>query len=324
MMWRYHVGAASSALAVMLAVALPAVALGAGGSAAGGGGAGYVWGVFTPTCYGALVGGDLGAFDATCIKVTVSKLLGFAIIAGACVVKVPQIIAILRSRSVEGIDPLAVYTDLLSYLLTLSYHLVRGSMFSSFGEAAVITVQSIAIVLIMWSLNPPGTAHSAAVAAGLAVATGLVFNLPTDLLAYVIGASTLVNIVSRFSQALANYRQAGVGQQSVITLFMNFAGSAARVFTSSVEVKQVEVLLSFMIAAALNGLLLGQYVYYVFLAPTPQDRKAAPAPPPAAAAPAPTPAAAAPAADAGALDGPASAAGKRTSAGGARKRPTQA
>lgn len=297
--------AAAVQMAAVVAAGLLAMADAAGGTGSPAGG--YVWGVFTPTCYGALTAGDLAGFDAACIKVTVSKLLGFAIITGACVVKVPQIVAILRSRSVDGIDPLAVYTDLLSYLLTLSYHLVRGSMFSSFGEAAVIAVQSIAIVLIMWSINPPGTAHSAGVAAALAIATGAVFNLPEHLLAYVIAASTVVNIVSRFSQALANYRQSGVGQQSFVTLFLNFGGSAARVFTSSVEVKQVEVLLSFAIAAALNGLLLAQYVFYVFLAPA-KPKPAAPA----------APAAAPPVA---ANDGLATASGKRTTSGaGARKR----
>ena len=49
---------------------------------------------------------------------------------------------------------------------------------------------------------------------------------------------------------------------------MNFGGSAARIFTAAVEVRdRPEVLLSFVISTLLNGALLAQYAYYYGKAP---------------------------------------------------------
>jgi hypothetical protein len=54
-----------------------------------------------------------------------------------------------------------------------------------------------------------------------------------------------------------------VGSQSVITLFLEFAGTLARVFTTFAEVSGDKLLLrSAMAAASLNGILLLQYFMY--------------------------------------------------------------
>ena len=54
-----------------------------------------------------------------------------------------------------------------------------------------------------------------------------------------------------------------VGSQSVITLFLEFAGTLARVFTTFAEVSGDTLLLGSAIAAAsLNGFLLFQYFIY--------------------------------------------------------------
>lgn len=55
--------------------------------------------------------------------------------------------------------------------------------------------------------------------------------------------------------------QGSTGELAVATLFMNFAGSAARIFTSSQEVKEPIVMYSFIISTVLNGVLLVQVRY---------------------------------------------------------------
>ena len=205
-------------------------------------------------------------FEASCIKATISKLLGYAIITGACVVKVPQIIAFLRSKSVKGMSRGAVYFDLLAYLLTAGYHILHGNPFSAYGETVIITVQSIVIVLLMWTYDFPGTTHSSVVTALLAVAASVPFGLPFEQLKYVLFASTSLLILSRLQQIWANLSAGTTGQLAFLTLFMNFAGAAARIFTSSQEVKEKEVLISNAISTLLNLILVLQYVYYNFLA----------------------------------------------------------
>mmetsp|Transcript_8231 Transcript_8231/g.7642 ORF Transcript_8231/g.7642 Transcript_8231/m.7642 type:complete len:84 (+) Transcript_8231:107-358(+) len=71
-------------------------------------------------CYNGLMG--QGSLDlADCLKVTVSKTLGYLIVIGAVFFKLPQIIKIMKNRSVEGISKYSCYAETLMYLHTFSY-----------------------------------------------------------------------------------------------------------------------------------------------------------------------------------------------------------
>jgi hypothetical protein len=56
-----------------------------------------------------------------CIKITFSKLLGYAIIAGSSILKVPQIIKIVMNGSVEGISKWMMYIELLVFMQGTAY-----------------------------------------------------------------------------------------------------------------------------------------------------------------------------------------------------------
>ena len=49
--------------------------------------------------------------DMDCLKFTISKGIGFAIVVGSSIVKLPQIIKILQKSSVEGISQFTLYIE---------------------------------------------------------------------------------------------------------------------------------------------------------------------------------------------------------------------
>jgi len=49
--------------------------------------------------------------DMECIKFTISKAIGLAIIVGSGIVKVPQVLKIMSNKSVEGISPAGYYIE---------------------------------------------------------------------------------------------------------------------------------------------------------------------------------------------------------------------
>lgn len=49
--------------------------------------------------------------NSECIKFTISKLIGYLIIAGAFILKVPQILKILKSKSVAGLSKYMFYIE---------------------------------------------------------------------------------------------------------------------------------------------------------------------------------------------------------------------
>ena len=79
--------------------------------------------------------------DVPCAKVILSKALGTGIVAGSMLVKVPQIVKIVRAQSVLGLSPVALNLDLLAALCSVSYYAALGYNFLTWGENAFLLAQ---------------------------------------------------------------------------------------------------------------------------------------------------------------------------------------
>lgn len=227
--------------------------------------------VFPKGCIKTFMAGDV--LNEFCLKKTISKVLGYGIIAGACIVKVPQILRFVAAGSVAGVSRPATYLELLGYLLGSIYHIVKGNPWSAYGETVIVTVQSALIVLMLWAYDAPGVVHMATVTGVLATVGQAAWSAPDAMQEIVMSSTTVLFILSRGWQIVENVQAGSTGQLAFLTLFMNFAGAAARIFTTLQEVKQKAVLYSFIISTSLNALLLAQYVYYNWLAPSAKGGK---------------------------------------------------
>ena len=241
----------------------------------------------------------LEVLDAACLKAFVARGLGLAIIAGSCVVKLPQLHKIL----VNGVAPDAnsVYLETLSSMLAVVWFSAKGVALAEYGENIVLAVANVLVVLAVWRLSFPGAQHVALVLALAAAVVAVAFGatagggaapLKLPVLALSIDPLFALQCVSngifeagRALQIWAIVREGRRAAESLalISLLLQFAGTAARVFTTWQKVPDTTQLLFSCANCALNGTVLAQYVALVTLAP---------APPPAAA---PVPAKAAPA-----------------------------
>lgn len=82
-------------------------------------------------------------FSSTyCIKLAISKGLGLGIVVFGSIMKVPQILKIVRGRSARGIS-LAMYAlEVVAYTISLAYAYRQKLPFSTYGENASLTLQS--------------------------------------------------------------------------------------------------------------------------------------------------------------------------------------
>lgn len=71
-------------------------------------------------------------------------------------------------------------------------------------------------------------------------------------------SSIFIGMASKFPQIYTNFAAGSTGQLSFISCFLQFAGAAARVFTTLQEVPDVMVLYGIMSAALLNGIVVAQ------------------------------------------------------------------
>ncbi|XP_048477097.1 mannose-P-dolichol utilization defect 1b, partial [Rhincodon typus] len=159
---------------------------------------------------------EFNLLDVPCLKLLLSKVLGLSIIAGSVMVKLPQILKIVRARSTEGLSFTSILLEMLAISGTMVYGIRNHFPFSSWGEALFLMLQTLTIGFLILHYS----SHTQTALTPLRVVTLLqAFNLPAIM-------------VSRLLQILTNYRNGHTGQLSAITVFLLFGGSLARIFTS--------------------------------------------------------------------------------------------
>ncbi|KAI0201532.1 mannose-P-dolichol utilization defect 1 protein [Astrocystis sublimbata] len=215
------------------------------------------------TCYKTLLL-DLDPTDSACLKLAISKGLGIGIIGASAIVKVPQILKLLQSKSASGISFLSYLLETSSYLITLAYSLRSGFPFSTFGETALILGQNAIITVLV--LNYSGRASIAALFVA-ALAVGVVSLLNSDIvdmqtLGYLQAGAGVLGVASKIPQIAAIFQEGGTGQLSAFTVFNYLAGSLSRIFTTLQEVDDKLILYGFIAGFTLNLVLAVQMVYY--------------------------------------------------------------
>ncbi len=81
-------------------------------------------------------------FSGECVKLLASKLLGYLIILGAVFFKIPQILAIIKNKSVAGLSLSMFGLELVGFFITLAYNIRQNNPFSTYGETIFVILQS--------------------------------------------------------------------------------------------------------------------------------------------------------------------------------------
>ncbi|XP_072255315.1 mannose-P-dolichol utilization defect 1 protein [Pyxicephalus adspersus] len=198
-----------------------------------------------------------------CLKILLSKVLGFGIIAGSVMVKVPQIIKLLRSGTAEGLNFQSVLLELLALTGTMVYSITHSFPFTAWGEVLFLMIQTVTIAFLIQHL---GNRTNLGI-----LFLGLYFSVVSVLLSPVVPMAmvTLLQatnvpavIFSRLIQAVTNYKNGHTGQLSAVTVALLFLGSLARIFTSIQETGDPLMALTYVVSSACNGIIFAQLLYY--------------------------------------------------------------
>jgi mannose-P-dolichol utilization defect 1 len=200
-----------------------------------------------------------------CVSLAISKALGIAIITAASIVKVPQIIKLVRSQSAEGLSITSYVLETVSYLVTLAYNIRSGFPFSTYGETSFILVQNVIIAVLILTYSGKGPIAGAFVAALGSAVYALMVNdtlVSSEQMTTLQAGAGVLSIASKLPQIFAVYAQGGTGQLSAFAVFNYLAGSLSRIFTTLQEVDDKLILYGFIAGFVLNAILAGQMVYY--------------------------------------------------------------
>lgn len=222
---------------------------------------------------------DLNFTNADCLKQAVAKGLGYGIIVASTLVKLPQVLKIFSNKSGVGIAVFGVLLELLAITFNATYSYAKRFPFSAWGEAVFLLVETLLIAfLVLWYDGKWGRAIFL-----FAGESALVYVLTSGLtplkILWTLQAMNLPLAVSgKLIQAYQNWTNQHTGQVSAITAWLLFLGCIVRVFTSIQETGDQLIVITYVVAASANFILVAQVHWYwnrtkVFLKKMQNDRK---------------------------------------------------
>jgi len=208
-----------------------------------------------------------GNITFECFKKVMAKILGYTIVFGSAIAKLPQIYNIFKHKSTQGISDLVLYVEAIGYLTAFFYPLHYGLPFSSYGETLFLSIQSFCLVLMLWHFNKSRFTKSVIITSlsvylfyGLCLFFG---NFIPDIIwsiLYVVFPQGM--IYSRIHQIFKNYQAKNTGTLSLIMYTFYTGGNLIRVFTTLVEAKDWIMFANFTIGLTINSTIVIQILYY--------------------------------------------------------------
>lgn len=201
--------------------------------------------------------------NGPCVKLAFSKALGLGIVVGGAIVKIPQIITILRHQSAKGLSLASFLLETSAYEIVLVYNTRLHNPFSTYGEVLFMTVQNILISLLIVFYNEDNKSSMIGLLCfGFFFGFMLLMAVPWWCMTLLYAIQIPIGLASKIPQITANYKNQSTGQLSVFAVLNYFAGTTARAFTTYAELDDAIMLSGNLLASVLNGILVFQVFLY--------------------------------------------------------------
>ncbi|GAA5953672.1 hypothetical protein JCM8115_004119 [Rhodotorula mucilaginosa] len=216
-------------------------------------------------CYTTLVY-NLDLTSSECLKLALSKVLGLGMVAGGAILKLPQILTVVRSGSARGLSLSSYVLDTVATGITVAYNVRNGFPFSTYGEMGFLLAQNAVLIVLItsYSARPtlPRLVPLVALLGSLAYALASPSLVPAATLSFLQTLTIPISLSSKVPQIVENYKAKSTGQLSAFLVVNSLAGCLARVFTTMSETKDPLLLWNFALAALLNGVIFAQMILY--------------------------------------------------------------
>lgn len=198
------------------------------------------------------------------VALQISRVLSYSVVGICFFMKLPQVIAILTSRSTKGVNLKTNWMEIGSYLIGFSYGYTHDYHFSTYFEAALLAIQSAAIIFLVIYYDNKWTAENLVIALVYLVfiAASYLRIVPHFLLSLLLFLTLPLAVTSKLAQISTIYQMKSKGNVSVLTWSLASYGCLARLYTVYVEVGDLQILLNFFVSFILNSGVVIACLYY--------------------------------------------------------------
>uniref|UniRef100_A0A061SE18 Mannose-P-dolichol utilization defect 1 protein homolog n=1 Tax=Tetraselmis sp. GSL018 TaxID=582737 RepID=A0A061SE18_9CHLO len=213
-------------------------------------------------CLRPLLQGHLPA--ASVLKLLVSKTLGYGIVVGASVVKLPQVANVVLAKKANGLSSASFEMEQVALITTLIYSHLRNLPFSTYGESCLLLIQNFLLLFLIYRYTGANKLLSLSKLSllGLVLVAGYANQISLKIVEAVYELSIFIMIAARLPQIFKAFRERSTGQLSLITTALNLLGTLARIFTSHAESGGTAMIRNYCVSAALHGAMLAQILFY--------------------------------------------------------------
>ncbi|KAG2497387.1 hypothetical protein HYH03_004544 [Edaphochlamys debaryana] len=202
--------------------------------------------------------------DAALLKLLISQTLGYAILAGACITKLPQILLILQAASAEGLSVEMFEIETYTLLISALYGYTQQLPFNAYGETLILAAQNLVILAMIYKYSrTPFVRQTAVMCAYAALVAGVLRGSITPAHMHNFAeANTVVVMLSRLPQVFKNFAAGSTGTLSGITAGINVVGCVVRLFTTMQAKGGAAMLRGYIVSLVINGILVVQIFLY--------------------------------------------------------------
>uniref|UniRef100_A0AC35TQE2 Mannose-P-dolichol utilization defect 1 protein homolog n=1 Tax=Rhabditophanes sp. KR3021 TaxID=114890 RepID=A0AC35TQE2_9BILA len=198
-----------------------------------------------------------------CVPLVLSRGLGLGVTIGSILLFMPQILKIFAAKSGKGISLSSQLLALIAATGTAAYSYSSGFVFSQWGDSLFVAIQIAVIIMQILFYSSQSAFAFAFLAACWATFLAIAYNyIPFSVLTLLQTATIPIMVISKGIQIYENQKNKSTGVLSFISATLSLAGCLARVFTSIQETGDNLIIVSFGIAALLNGVIFAQFLMF--------------------------------------------------------------
>ncbi|XP_043289889.1 solute carrier family 66 member 3 [Venturia canescens] len=195
---------------------------------------------------------------------SIANALSIITIASCFILKVPQIINLIKLKTAVGISMLSLLLELTSYTVMTSYNYTNGYSILSYMEYPVILAQEFVLIyFVLKYLNQLNTRSLTAAIFYFILSACLVFQvIPKMILTFMASICTPISASSKVIQLLAILRAKNADSVSPLTWLISAFTNLTRVFTIWMDSADLLLLGNFIISVTLSSSIMFTALYY--------------------------------------------------------------
>ncbi|NXC09576.1 PQLC3 protein, partial [Orthonyx spaldingii] len=166
------------------------------------------------------------------------------------VIKLPQLVAVLKAGSAWGLSAGSLLLELAGYLVCLRYHIYHGYPLESYLEYPLIIAQDVILLFCIMYFN--GKVKRAFFYAAIFWVGWYMLTLQKWIIDLAMNLCTFISAASKLVQLQHLWQTKDAGQMSALTWSMSVYTCTTRVITTVMTTNDLVVLIRFIVMLILN------------------------------------------------------------------------